>query len=184
MAFEREGGLCQRPQSSRSVADGSRLAGVQPESVARRSTLGDRERHVEGLRPALQEHGHAVAALEPLRRPLEVLHGAHALAVDLADHVAALQARLGGRAVLVHPRHHHAFGRAQVELAGDLRSQGPRVETQEALALAARLGRLRGRLGCLADLDLACFLAIVAPHIYWDALAGGSTVCYTSAYRG
>src|SRR5437867_6390416 len=137
MAFEREGGLCQRPQSSRSVADGSRLAGAHPESVARRSTLGDRERHVERLRPALEEHGHAVAALEPLRRPLEVLYGAHALAVDLADHVAALQARLGGRAVLVHPRHHHAFGRAQVELAGDLRSQGPRVETQEALALAA-----------------------------------------------
>src|SRR5712691_5685993 len=187
MAFEHEGGPWSAPpvlyKCSRRIRTCRDRRGAAPRTTRKRagargpppswSSLGDGERDIERLRPALEEHGDPVARLQSLGGALEVWQGPDSLAVDLADDVAALQSRLGGRAVLVHPRHQHAFGRAQIELAGDLRSQGPRIQPQEALALAALLGRLGGFIRRLADLDLKGLLALVAPDLDGHPLAGG-----------
>src|SRR4029077_13681707 len=52
------------------------------------------ERHVERLRPALQQHRHAVPVLDVLGGLLEVRQAPDTLAIHLADDVAALQPRL------------------------------------------------------------------------------------------
>src|SRR5215813_5316558 len=122
-----------------------------------------REGHVERLRAPLEQHGHPVAGLDPLGGALEVLYVADALAVDLPNHVAPLQPRLGRCALILNTGHDHAVRRAQVELPLDLRGDGAGVEAEEALALAAGLDDLCGLLGRLTELDLERPIPLVPP---------------------
>src|SRR5262249_152340 len=136
-----------------------------------RLALGDREGYVKRLRAPLQQHSDAIPGLETLRDALIIGQAPDPLAVDLADDVAPLQPCLGRGTVLLDPRDDHTFRGAQVELAGDLRRDRPRLEAEQALALATRL-QLRGLFRGLADLDVQRLLAFVAPHLYGHALAG------------
>src|SRR3989442_1736115 len=77
---------------------------------------GDVERH----RSALQQQREAVALLDVLRQPLEIGERPELLAVDLADHVAALHAGFCGGAPVLDTRDDDALGRFQIQLAGDL----------------------------------------------------------------
>src|SRR6267142_6199442 len=134
------------------------------------SSFRDREGHVQGLRPPLQQHGHAVARLDALGGALEVLHAADSLSVDLANDVATLHPRFGRRALFLDPRYDHTVRRAKAELSLDVRRDRPRLETEEALALAARL-QLGGFLRRLAELDLERLFALVAPDLDRHAFA-------------
>src|SRR6185503_5662852 len=67
-----------------------------------RSASADRERHVQGHRAPLEQHREPVAVLGVACDPLVVTRGTDLLAIDLPDHVAALNAGLGGGTAFVH----------------------------------------------------------------------------------
>src|SRR6266404_2992686 len=129
---------------------------------AGRLPRGDRERHVERHRSALEQHGQPVALLEVPRQPLEVGQANDPLAVDLADDVAALDAGIGGGAAVLNGGDDHALGRAQVELAGDVGRDRAHVETEQAPAAAPACGDLP-LVRRVADLEVERLLAAVAP---------------------
>src|SRR5262249_5043416 len=158
-----------------SVADATRSRGSGTScSGAFRCPLSssDGERDVERLLPPLQQHGDAVSVLQVLGRALEVLDAPDPLAVDLADQIAPLEAGLGRRAVLLDAEDDDPLRIPQVELPGDLGRDRPDVEAEQALALVVGLER-DSVLGCVADLDLERLLALVAPDLDRDPLAGG-----------
>src|SRR6266480_2750877 len=118
------------------------------------SSPADREGDVERHRAALQEQGEPVALLQAAREALEVGHAAHVLAVDLLDDVAALDARLGGGAPVLEPRHEHALEGAEAQPRRDLRRDRPQLEPeQRARAAPEALLRL-ALVRRLADLHL------------------------------
>src|SRR3990170_917491 len=168
-----EGGLL--PARPGCVCRGGRGAGSNrgwPETGARRSSAAERERDVHRGRPALQAHRELVALLQRAREALEVGERADALAVDLPDDVAPLDARLRRRAALLDPRDDDALARAQVELAGDLGRDRAHLEAEERARATLALLEL-ALLGRLADLHLDGALALLAPDLEPGALARG-----------
>src|SRR5262245_34502706 len=75
---------------------------------------------VERHRPTLQQDRERIALFHVAGEPLEVGHGSNGLAVKLLDDIAPLHAGLGRRGAVFDAHHDHAFGRSQVELAGDI----------------------------------------------------------------
>src|SRR5437762_2812815 len=136
------------------------------------SSPADREGDVERHWAALQEQGEPVTLLQAAREALEVGHAAHVLAVDLLDDVAALDARLGGGAPVLEPRHEHAFEGAETQPRRDLRRDRPHLEPeQRARAAPEALLRL-ALVRRLADLHLERDLLLLAPDLELRVLVG------------
>src|SRR5262245_11566551 len=123
----RSGLLSPRRLAELSVADAtqSRREREGCRSSVDRLPSADRQRDVERLLSPLEQDGHAISVLQILGGALEVLNAPDPLAVDLADQVATLEARLGRGAVLLDAEHDDSLCTLQVELAGDLGRDRP-----------------------------------------------------------
>src|SRR5207245_8664163 len=103
---------------------------------------------------------------------VEIRLRADLLPIDLADHVATLDAGFGGRAAIVHPRHDHAVGGAEVELARHVGRDRADVHAQRRFRSALAVGALGLALfRRLADLDLGALLALLTPDPHLRAVA-------------
>src|SRR3989441_12540774 len=127
---------------------------------------GDIERRLA----TLQEEGDLVSLLDVARRALEVGEapdvGEDALALDLLDDVAALDARLGRCAPLLDAGHEHALVRLQIEPLRELGRDGPHLEPERRPRPPARVLPRRPLVGRLAYLDLDGLLALIAPDLH------------------
>src|SRR5262245_13504726 len=84
--------------------------GTSPGALPSAYSECDVERHGSPL----EKDGQAVTVLDVLHETVVVRLAAHLLAVDLANHVAPLDAGLGGRATLIHARHDDALADLEV----------------------------------------------------------------------
>src|SRR5207245_2831541 len=108
--------------------------------------------------------------LDVARRTLEVGEapdvGEDALALDLLDDIAALDARLGRCAALLDAGHEHALVRLQIEPLRELGRDGPHLEPKRRPRPPARVLPRRPLVGRLAYLDLDGLLALIAPDLH------------------
>src|SRR3989454_2134433 len=159
---------------SRSCRSGSRSTMLQMAKIKPlrdgRSASPDSKGDIERRLATLQEEGDLVSLLDVARRALEVGEapdvGEDALALDLLDDVAALDARLGRCAALLDARHEHALGRLQIEPLRELGRDGPHLEPERRPRPRARVLPRRPLVGRLAYLDLDGLLALIAPDLH------------------
>src|SRR3989475_103475 len=132
------------------------------------------EGDVEGHRSALKQDRERIAFLDVTGQALEIHHRPHRLAVELLDHVAALDASFRRRAPILDADHHDTVGRPEVELPRDFGCDGADLEPEHRASAAAR-PRLLGvaLVGGLADLDLDGLLALLTPHLDLRRAVGG-----------
>src|SRR2546427_9971919 len=132
------------------------------------------EGDVEGHRSALKQDRERIAFLDVTGQALEIHHRPHRLAVELLDHVAALDASFRRRAPILDADHDDTVGRPEVELPRDFGCYGADLEPEHRASAAAR-PRLLGLalVGGLAKLDLDGLLALFAPDPVLRRPVGG-----------